>query len=224
MPEIWAAVQTWAGAISALAATFALVGAGVGSFLGARKRDLRREEVLIWSNEVIEILEALYLLCIIGTETDYSEDRPLITAEGHRSKLSDVIFRTGVAIEQGRIFFKNDKVDNFGEERPSAYQGYRPRILDHIVVAHQIARGWQMANEETKARMRCVAQDSLHEFVSLAQQEVGRSRAACAAAIRGGNGANLPSLLNKVAQNRLPSAITTQPIEAPRPSTHSHRS
>ena len=71
-----------------------------------------------------------------------------------------------------------------------AYRGFRPAILDPIVVVHQIAVAWRAADPDMQLRYRCVAEDCLKTFVSLAQKEVGRSRAASAYASRSGNGAH----------------------------------
>jgi len=160
-----------------------------------RKTQLRRDDVLAWANEVIESLEALLLVCLLGD--------PPLDLNTARSKSLDIAFRTATLVEQGRLFFKNEVIDSHGSHKPSAYRGYRPAILDPIVVAHQIACALPSASEEKKARMRLLAEDSLKTFVSLAQKEVGRQKSAAADARKKGDGLHLRHLIEGVDETRL---------------------
>lgn len=160
-----------------------------------RKAQLRRDDVLAWANEVIESLEALLLVCLL-------EDPPL-DPNTARSKSLEIAFRTATLVEQGRLFFKNEVIDNHGSHRPPAYRGYRPAILDPIVVAHQIACALPSANKEEKARMCVLAEDRLKTFVSLAEKEVGRQKSAAADARKKGDGLHLRHLMETVDESRL---------------------
>jgi hypothetical protein len=187
--------DTVAAIVSAFVATATLF---VGLFvvwINRRESTLRRGEVLAWANEVICALEGLLLVCIL--------DDSRLNAAVAKSKLTEVIFSTATLVERGRMFFKNEVVDDFGQEKEAAYRGYRPLILDHIVIAHQIACGWGDADEDTRLRMRLVAEDSLKKFVSLAQAEVGRGETASAGAAKGGDGIRLVSQLGAVDQQRV---------------------
>src|SRR5690606_12050182 len=93
-----------------------------------------------------------------------------------RSMLAKIAVDTSVLVEQGRLFFKNTPHPTHGMDRHPAYRGYRPRLLDPIVVSHQIACQWEGADSEEKERMTVVAEDCVRQFVSMAQLEVGRSR------------------------------------------------
>lgn len=155
-----------------------------------RSSELRRDEVLEWANECIESLQSLYLISILN-------DPALDKSQIDEIRIS-IIFRTSSLIERGRIFFKNEVIDDFGANKCSAYRGYRPRILDHLVVAHKIARYWPNESSEEALRRSVVARECLKNFVSLAQKEVGRGRAASAEALKGGNSVDLPSLLSSV--------------------------
>jgi hypothetical protein len=145
--------ETIAAVVSAFVATGSLF---VGLFvvwMQRRESALRRGDVLAWANEVICALESLLLVSMLNASQ--------LDASVAKSKLSEVIFNTAILVERGRMFFKNMVVDDYGSEKQSAYRGYRPKILDPIVVAHQIACGWGDADEETRLRMRVVAEDCL---------------------------------------------------------------
>lgn len=175
-----------------------------------RETALRRGEVLAWSNDVIESLQSLLLICILNSDQLSDKEKT--------AKLTSIIFQTSVLIERGRLFFKNQVIDDWGSDKEPAYRGYRPKILDPIVVAHQIACNWASADKDCRLRMRILAEDCLKKFVSLAQKEVGRSRTASAEASKGGDGAQLPRLLNSVDEERLAklSAMSRRPkLEKP---------
>ncbi len=152
-----------------------------------RCSELRREEVLSWADECIECLQTLF---IISSLKD-----PILNQEKINEIRLKTIFYTSTLIERGRLFFKNEVVDDFGEEKLVAYQGYRPQILDHLVVAHQIARNWPHGSEDEIIRRSYIAEICLKSFVSLAQKEIGRDRAASVEALKGGAGVHLPALM-----------------------------
>lgn len=184
--------EVFAGCTSALVGIAGLFAA----WRQARESALRREDVLSWANEVIRSLESLLLVCIL-------RDPPLEVSVA-KSKLTEIIFDTAVLVERGRLFFKNEIVNRHGSWKQPAYRGFRPDILDQIVVAHQIACAWTGVDDgETRLRMRCVAEDCLKKFVSLAQKEVGRSRTASVDTSRGGDGAHLRHLMQNVDADRL---------------------
>ncbi|MCI1217956.1 hypothetical protein [Bifidobacterium crudilactis] len=84
-------------------------------------------EILSWHNQVIEVLMELKILSV--------EERPIRLA-----KLSALI-------ESGRFYFPNlDRKDNFGAEKPWAYQGYRNVILDFLVFEYEIFSGRDIKN------------------------------------------------------------------------------
>jgi hypothetical protein len=191
---IWADKSVWQ--VSA-----AIISAAVGAtslfiaWRNWRESAFRREEVLAWSNEVVRALETLLLICIL-------KDTQLSTSI-KREKLAATIIDTSTLVERGRLFFKNEIIDDWGSDKEPAYRGYRPKILDPIVVAYQIACGWNSADEDARLRMRMVAEDCLKKFVSLAQKEVGRSRTVSADTRMGGDGVRLQHLMNAVDDERL---------------------
>jgi hypothetical protein len=177
-----------------LSATIAALAAGM-VFLQWRERHLRTDDVLKWANEVIRSLQTLYLVLFLG---DSAFDKA--TA---RTTLAKLAVDTSVHVEQGRLFFRNTPHPTHGADRHPAYRGYRPMLLDPIVVAHQIACQWDGAADEEKERMILVAEDCVRRFVSMAQREVGRDRTAHAASMIKGEGETLDTLLAKVQPERL---------------------
>jgi hypothetical protein len=183
--------QAMAGFLSAtIAAIAALL-----VFLQWRERHLRQDDVLKWANEAIRVQQTLYLLVFLG---DSAFDK-----EAVRSTLAKIAVDASVLVEQGRLFFRNTPHPTHGADRHPAYRGYRPMLLDPIVVTHQIACQWEGAAEEEKERMILVAEDCVRRFVSMAQREVGRSRTAHAASMIKGEGETLETLLGKVKPERL---------------------
>jgi len=155
-----------------------------------RQSELRREEVLSWADDCIQCLQTLFLVSLLK--------EPILNSEKVEEIRLKTIFDTSTLIERGRLFFKNEIVDEYGSEKLPAYRGYRPRILDHLVIAHQIARFWPESSEEEIRRRTAVAESCLKNFVSLAQKEVGRERAASVEAMKGGDGVHLQSLMAAV--------------------------
>jgi hypothetical protein len=178
-----------------------IVSTGIGlvglfvTWLRWREATLRRGDVLAWANEVIRELDSLWLVCIMR-----EAELPLDAAQ---NRLREIIFNSSILVERGRLFFKNQVLNGHGDEKPPAYQGYRPRILDPIVLAHKVAREWQFANADTRLRLTLVAEDCVKQFVSLVQKEVGRGRTASAETAHEGDGSNLRNRLDSISKQRV---------------------
>lgn len=172
--------------------------AAAALFLGwrqARERELRKDEVLKWANETIRSLQTLYLVCFLGDSA--------FDAKSVKLMLAEAAVDTSVLIEQGRLYFRNVPHPVYGASRHEAYRGYRPVLLDPIVVMHQIACQWEGAAEDERLRMTLVAEDCVKTFVSLAQKEVGRSKTASVDAGRQGAGEKLEDLLDGIPAERI---------------------
>lgn len=160
-----------------------------------RERRLRQDDVLRWASDVIGNLQTLYLTLFLG-------DSGFTSAEAKAAR-SRIAVDTSVLVEQGRLYFKNTPHPTHGANRHPAYRGFRPMILDPIVVAHQIACQWDGAADDEKDRMVLVAQDCVRSFVSMAQREVGRGQTAHMASAIKGEGEKLEALLARVPPERL---------------------
>jgi hypothetical protein len=177
--------------VSALIAALALFLA----WRQARERQLRKDEVLRWALEAIRQLQTLYLVSFLG--------EPAFDKSQIKNLLAQIAVETSILVEQGRLFFRNTPHETYGKDRHLAYRGYRPVLLDPIVVAHQISCQWEGATEDERQRMTLVAEDCVKRFVSLAQLEVGRSITAHEDAGKKGEGEKLEILLAKLDPERL---------------------
>lgn len=184
-------LEAFAAFLSAILTAIALF----AGWLSSRKSELRREDVADWANEAITALQTLLLICIHG-------DPPIPAAEADRRRV-DLLIQTSVLTERGRLFFRNAGPYSVGRDKPRAYRGKRPEILDQLVVAHQIACRWPHAGDEERARLRLVAEDCLKQFVSLIQREVGRSRTVSADTRRRGTGVHLMERMTEIPQERV---------------------
>lgn len=139
-------------------------------YVGWRGRELRREEVSAWAGDAIDALETVVLLCI--------HVPPSIDDSTYRSRREDVLFRIPCLVERGRLFFRNEIKDDWGQDKLPAYRGRRPVILDTLVTAYQIADRLQSREPAERDTLKKISLHALKQFVSLAQKEVGRSRTA----------------------------------------------
>jgi hypothetical protein len=183
-------------AVGVAVTILAALGGGLAWVLQKREDSLRRGEVSVWAMEVISALQGLVLLLRL-------EDGVVGTAE-KRALATKIVFETSILVERGRMYFKNCVIDDFGKEKEPAYRGYRPLVLDPIVVGHQIACRYLAASAGNDAQLLAVAEDVTRAFVSLIQCEVGRSKTASADTGSEGSGADLDYLISKLNGPRLP--------------------
>lgn len=184
-------LDTIAGIVSAILTAIALF----ASWRSWRRSELRRDDVLGWANEAIAALQSIRIIT--------SSARTQLSEEQARERLGELVFATSVLVERGRLFFRNVPDRRHGIEKPHAYRGRRPVILDQLVLGHQIACAWPRADPEARKAMAVVAQDITRRFVSLVQMEVGRERSASADARRRGDGMDLSGRIADLSPERL---------------------
>ncbi len=189
--RVWCFLYTW----QTLIAGFFSVGSLIFAIVTSQRRELRREEVHRWADECIICLEKLYLISCV--------DDDFISIERKNNLRIEIAFESASLVERGRLFFKNEVRDAHGFNKNSAYRGYRPKILDSLVLAHQLARYWPADGDRIEDVRRVVAKKCLQEFVSLAQEEVGRQRAASANALSGGDRVDLNQYLKEMDHTKL---------------------
>ena len=154
-----------------------------------RLKELRRDEILVWGNACIEVLQCIFLECraIEGGQ------------EPNREALASYRTKASVLVEQGRIFFRNANPDQFDQEKESAYRGFRPKILDSLVSGFQVAEAiGSMDDAKLISKCRKLSERNVRSFVSLLQKEIGRDRTASADTSAGGHGIYLPYQLNQI--------------------------
>lgn len=176
-----------------IAAFIAAVGAMI-AYLQWRESQkqarVRLDQVHEWANDAIAQLQTILLATVHAP--------PLQSDEECLQRMKHAAFALPVLVERGRLFFKNEVTDTYGAEKPAAYRGYRPKILDPLVLAYQAVCGWNGASLENKCKIRKVIKNCLEEFVTLSQIEVGRSVTASPDTTIGGQGVNLNDYLNRI--------------------------
>lgn len=83
------------------------------------------EDIKQWYEEVLIILKELYLQFAILKQDD-------------KQKLNSVLTKLSAKIDMGRLFFPNKLDGNFGLNKPRAYRGRRPLIIDFLVFYYNI--------------------------------------------------------------------------------------
>ena len=184
--------------IKLVTAIIALVGL-IFTWRKFREDSLRRGEVLAWADQTIAALEGLVMVCILGSRPAFADES--------KTRLAKIAFDTAILTERGRIFFKNRPHGTFGTEKKPAYRGLRPKVLDPLIAAHQIAVRLPDCSGEGRIRLQYLAEDYLKDFVSLIQSEIGRERTASQVANEGGSGFNLDQALAQVPGERVASIL-----------------
>jgi len=87
-----------------------------------RERQLRKDDVLRWSNDVIRALQSLYLYTSMHSR--------VFDADSAGRAIKQLAIDTSVLVEQGRLFFKNTPDSTYGADRHPAYRGRRPMLHD----------------------------------------------------------------------------------------------
>jgi hypothetical protein len=85
-------------------------------------------EVIAWANEAIDQVSQSISLAR-GRNVAYS-------AEDYRRQAHETSERLSSLADRGRLFFPNEAPDRHGQDKETAFQGYRPPILDAVVFAH----------------------------------------------------------------------------------------
>jgi hypothetical protein len=129
--DVWG-VNEWVAVGSAAFALFSfLLNLGVVS----RQTDLQAEtmkadldrDVLAWGHETIDALsEGVWLARAHAA----SQNRTLLA-----EPLSKLSWRLSSLADRGRMFFPNLAPEARGRDKPGAFQGYRPPVLDSVLFA-----------------------------------------------------------------------------------------
>lgn len=91
-------------------------------------RDLRQ-----WADRAIEMLTEAIFICRIETAK--------AKGETYATRLEICRRDLSASIDQGRLFFPNEQIDEHGVEKPGAYQGYRSPVLNSLMYTYRILGG-----------------------------------------------------------------------------------
>jgi len=131
-------VEEWVAIGSAVLAVASLV---LNWLVVRRQTELQFEtlkaemdgEVIAWAHEAIDQVSHSITLAR-GRGTTYAPDEFARQAHETSEKLSSIA-------DRGRLFFPNESPETHGRDKESAFQGYRPPILDAVVFAcHRLGR------------------------------------------------------------------------------------
>lgn len=152
------------------------------------REELRHSDVHAWALAAIRALQTTELR-FRDSSTPYGTPVP---------ELSALAVETSVLIEQGRLYFRNVKgigpLENYGADKPPAYRGIRPKVLDHLVRSFEALEAWQVGTHSREDLLEAVIH-SRGCFVSLMQSEVGRSRTRDRKVVEMGTGSPLANFL-----------------------------
>ena len=172
--EIGSMTEILIGIVSAIVAAAALW----FTWTSWKIKELRKDEILAWSLDCIDILQRTQMtLSVMETSVKKSDFSEI---------LKELKLRSSVQVERGRLFFLNVSA-NYGNDKPVAYRGLRPVILDCLVANCQICDRACESSPEMLLKLKHLSLDYTREFVSYAQQEVGRSRKSKSGAEAAGN-------------------------------------
>lgn len=73
-------------------------------------------------------------------------------------------------IDRGRWFFPNIKSDDYGKDKPSAFQGYRHEVLDSLVAAYKLVQQLDYLSKSKDRRLHDAIVEQKKIFVSHIQQ------------------------------------------------------
>ena len=125
------------------------------------QRALRVHE---WGNECVDVFAEAERFCLLDPaevgDRDYEEQK------------DKLLNRSSALIDRGRMFFRNKDPDEYGQEKPRAYRGYRPAILDPLVAAYLAIAELDDSVSCPDLRRNNRLWDWRREFVSILQQEI----------------------------------------------------
>lgn len=91
-----------------------------------------KQELLSWYSRVVTLMVRIIHYCEYNVFTDNKM---------YTSEKIDLLSQLSSLTEEGRFYFPNVvKNDKFGDEKPSAYRGYRHITLEFLLYFYQIAK------------------------------------------------------------------------------------
>lgn len=161
-------------------------GALLWALFAAYRTSFKTDEVRAWAKDCIATLQTISLLANKLSESSERDE-----------KLFEMAISSSVLLEQGRLYFRNNRPSKYGTSKHPAYRGFRPAILDELLISHDIATRFHQLNEEDQRLSGQIAASCERRFVSLAQMEVGRLRTASRYNEGPGDGQDLDCLLEQ---------------------------
>lgn len=165
-------VNEWVAAVSAAIALFSLIlNWNVVSKQTALQAETMKAEidrdVLAWAHEAIDALSEGVWLARAHTA---AANRAMLA-----EPLAKLSWRLSALADRGRMFFPNLAPDAHGQEKPGAFQGYRPPVLDAVLFALYQVEQLTPTAPSTEAAMKFM-QDCRRLLVSEVQSAIDPRR------------------------------------------------
>jgi len=165
-------VNEWVAAVSALIAVVSLfLNWSVVSKQTALQAETMKAEidrdVLAWAHEAIDALSEGVWLARAHTA---AANRALLA-----EPLAKLSWRLSALADRGRMFFPNLAPDAHGQDKPGAFQGYRPPVLDAVLFALYQVEQLTATAPSTEAAMKFM-QDCRRLLVSEVQTAIDPRR------------------------------------------------
>ncbi len=169
-----------------IVATFSFLAGVIGiwfTYASWKTKELRNDEIFEWSMTAIDILQRTYRHIVALRDSSAPRADAALFFELH--------LQSSVMVEKGRMFFRNVNRDDT-RDGPNAYQGRRPIILDCLVANSQICQiAPGLHDQPSLAALARISERYTRQFIDLAQQEVGRSKAPLSGAAAAGTGVDV---------------------------------
>jgi hypothetical protein len=136
------------------------------AYLAWKSKQLRKDEVLAWALESIDVFQRTYMVLSDVAATGVVDE---FTAD-----LRELRARSSTQTDRGRMFFRN-VVSDWGKEKPAAYRGLRPKVLDCLVANCRICDYALNCESIDYQYLPDLTSKHSRAFVSLVQAEIGRT-------------------------------------------------
>ena len=147
----------------------------------------RTLKIQAWGNECICAFSEANHLC--------SSDSGQFSQSEYAKRRRELLVCLSSLIDKGRMFFKNESPELYGTEKPPAYRGFRPKIIDPLVAAYSAIEALELPNilPDYKRSKRLI--DWRRYFVSVLQKETDtdwmRNAASYSTSAGGGAGSSI---------------------------------
>ena len=117
-----------------------------------------------WGNECIGVLAEAEQLCLLAPSD--------VGDRSYAEQKNDLLIRLSALIDRGRMFFRNKEPGAHGQDKPPAFRGFRPAILDPLVAAHMAIGVLDDSVSAPDPGRNSRLWDWRRDFVSLLQEEI----------------------------------------------------
>lgn len=185
MSAQWAAVPNLIGLVGAVGAVAGAIAAAAAAWDARRSMRANQEEsahqgrialeglwneyssaIMGWANESIDWISRAHSLCLCD---------PAHMAPGtFFHERAECLWRLSSLIDRGRLLFPNAAPDRHGKEKPEAYRGFSPVVLDQLKNVHEAVKSLntQVCDSEVQTATAKRIVSCQRQFVSVVQKKL----------------------------------------------------